>query len=78
VFRGPWFNGFDAALMKNFKVTERMKVQFRMEALNAINHPNFDGIDTNLNSGTFGKAQILVGPQGSQSRTVQLGGRVTF
>jgi hypothetical protein len=77
VFRGPWFNGFDAALLKNFKITERVKMQLRFEALNAINHPNFDGIDTNLNDGgTFGRAQILVG--NAISRNIQLGGRVTF
>jgi hypothetical protein len=51
-------------------------LQIRVEALNVDNHPNFDGIDTNLNNGTFGKAQILVG--NAHSRTLQLGGRITF
>ncbi len=76
VFRGPWFNGWDASLFKNFRVTEAIKFQFRFEALNVDNHPNFDGIDSNLDSGTFGKAQILVG--NATSRLLQLGGRITF
>ena len=76
VFRGPWFNGLDAALLKNFKVTERVKMQLRFEALNAINHPNFDGINTNLDSGSFGKAQILIG--NAISRNLQLGARIMF
>jgi hypothetical protein len=76
VFRGPWFNGFDAALMKNFRVTEKVRAQFRFEAINADNHPNFDGINTNLNSGGFGKANILVG--NAQSRNMQLGARIMF
>jgi len=80
VFRGPWFNGWDAAMFKNFKVTEKFKLQIRVEALNVDNHPNFDGITSNLNSSNFGKAQTLVGLNngGAASRTLQLGGRITF
>jgi hypothetical protein len=76
LFRGPWFNGLDASLLKNVKLTERAKLQLRFEALNLINHPNFDGIVTNLNSGSFGKAQILVG--NAPSRRLQLGARIQF
>jgi hypothetical protein len=76
LFRGPWFNGLDGALIKNFKVSERIKAQFRFEALNLDNHPNFDGINTNLNSGSFGKAQILIG--NAISRRLQVGARFTF
>ena len=76
VFRGPWFNGLDGALLKNFKVTEAVKMQLRFEAINADNHPNFDYIQTNLNSGSFGKANGLIG--NANSRELQLGARVTF
>ncbi|HKE26522.1 MAG TPA: TonB-dependent receptor [Bryobacteraceae bacterium] len=76
LFRGPWFNGFDAALLKNFGITERVKLQLRLDALNLDNHPNFDGITTNLNSGNFGKAQLLVG--NAPSRRLQLGGKIYF
>jgi hypothetical protein len=51
-------------------------MQLRFEALNAINHPNFDGINTNLDSGSFGKAQILIG--NAISRNLQLGARIMF
>jgi hypothetical protein len=76
LFRGPWFNGLDGAVMKNFRITEAVKAQFRFEALNLINHPNFDGIQSNLNSGNFGKAQILIG--NAISRRLQLGLRIMF
>jgi hypothetical protein len=76
VFRGPWFNGWDAAMMKNFKVTEVVKMQLRFEALNVDNHPNFDGISSDLNSGGFGKASLLVG--NAISRRLQLGARIMF
>jgi hypothetical protein len=75
-FRGPWFNGLNAALFKNFRVSENMKLQFRFESLNAINHPNFDGIVGNLNSSSFGRATTLVGD--APARRLQLGARLTF
>jgi hypothetical protein len=73
LFRGPWYNRVDGALMKNFKVTEQIKAQFRFDALNLMNHPNFDQIDTNLNDSGFGKAQFDAGP-----RSLQLGVRIVF
>ena len=50
--RGPWQQTLDLSVQKNFKVTERWRVQLRMDALNALNHPifrifpdNFGGTD---------------------------------
>jgi hypothetical protein len=81
VFRGPWFNGLDGSLLKNIVLTETVKLQLRFEALNLDNHPNFEGIQSDLNSAQFGKAQILAG-QGTDayepSRRLQLGARITF
>ncbi len=81
LFRGPWFNGLDAALMKDIRLMETVKLQLRFEALNLDNHPNFDGIQTDLNSAQFGKAQILAGfgtDAYEPSRRLQLGARITF
>jgi len=38
-FRGPRAFFADAAISKNFAVTERVKVNFRMDAFNVFNHP---------------------------------------
>ena len=38
-FRGPRVFFADAAVMKNFSITERVKAQFRMDAFNVFNHP---------------------------------------
>ncbi len=80
VFRGPWFNGWDANIAKNFRITERITFQLRGDALDIDNHANFDGINSNINSSDFGKAQTLVGLHngGAASRTLQVGGRITF
>jgi len=36
---GPGFFNSDLALFKNFAITERMKLQFRVQAYNFLNHP---------------------------------------
>ena len=38
-YRGPRAFFADAAVMKNFSITERVKAQFRMDAFNVFNHP---------------------------------------
>jgi hypothetical protein len=39
--RGPGMVNFDWSLFKNFAITETMKIQFRWENFNVLNHPNF-------------------------------------
>ncbi|HEX5482509.1 MAG TPA: hypothetical protein VFZ08_07765, partial [Terriglobia bacterium] len=41
IILGPNLMDLDAALMKNFNVSERFTLQFRAEAFNITNHPNF-------------------------------------
>lgn len=53
---GPSFNNVDLSLIKNFRVTESVKVQFRWEVFNALNHPNFQVpvfLLDNSNIGTY-------------------------
>ncbi len=47
-FRGPRAFYADAAVMKNFSITERVKAQFRMDAFNVFNHPVL-GFNANQN-----------------------------
>lgn len=41
VFQGPVYWNLDLGLSKGFVVTERVKLTFRAEAFNALNHANF-------------------------------------
>jgi hypothetical protein len=38
-YRGPRAFFADAAVFKDFSITERVKMQFRMDAFNIFNHP---------------------------------------
>jgi Carboxypeptidase regulatory-like domain/TonB dependent receptor len=78
VFHGPRFVAMDFGLHKTFKFTELMNLRFSVEAQNLFNHANFDGIDTNLNSGTFGQAQLLEGTNGVVSRVMSVSLRLAF
>jgi hypothetical protein len=42
IFTAPHYWDLDLGLIKTFSVTEKWKLQFRMEMFNALNHPNFD------------------------------------
>jgi outer membrane receptor protein involved in Fe transport len=53
----------DLALRREFHVTEGLKLQFRAEAFNIFNHPNFGAINTSLTSTTFGQANQMLGSQ---------------
>jgi hypothetical protein len=37
--KGPAYSNADLALYKNFQITERQKIQFRVNAFNFLNHP---------------------------------------
>jgi len=47
---GPPSRDVDMGVDKNFKLTERIKLQFRMEFFNLFNHPQYVANDVNNNS----------------------------
>jgi hypothetical protein len=72
-FNNVGFQNWNLSLFKAFHVTERQFLQFRFEAFNWINHPNWNGVDTNPTSATFG----MVTGKGSE-RNLQLSLRYSF
>ena len=70
---GPGFQNHNIGLLKDFNLSERHVIQFRAEAFNWVNHPNWSGPDTNPRSGTFGK--IL---NKSSERNIQFALRYQF
>ena len=84
ILRGPQFFNMDAGLAKNFSLDEArgIRLQFRADAFNVFNHPNFDDLDygsystyTNITSpSNFGQLTAMNG----DPRVVQLSGRIEF
>jgi hypothetical protein len=75
---------WDANLSKNFAIVEKVKLQFRLEAFNVLNHPEFgnnawgNSYDTsNQDDPMFGVIQKIYG-QSNQPREVQLGLKLTW
>jgi len=68
---GPGVIGMDLSMLKDFKVAERHDLQFRLEALNFINHANFALPNVQQGSPSFGRITSLI--PGNQSRIVQIG-----
>jgi Carboxypeptidase regulatory-like domain len=78
--RGPHYQNWDTALMKNWQIKESMRVQFRAELYNTFNHAQFytpntgyTGCDPNSDSScasSFGQITSAF-----PSRTVQFAGK---
>jgi hypothetical protein len=54
VGRSPGRANFDVAVMRNFQMRERFRIQLRGEAFNAANRANFGNPGTTLNGPNFG------------------------
>jgi hypothetical protein len=80
--RGPGSKNVDFSVAKNWKVRERVGLQFRAEMFNVFNFVNFrghnlsvagGGIENNFSNGGFGRANSTRGP-----REIQFGLKLSF
>ena len=46
---GPGNSDVDGSLRKNFKITERVKMQFQFDFFNLFNHPQYQASALNMN-----------------------------
>jgi hypothetical protein len=74
-----YFN-VDASVAKSIRFREKLRLQLRLEAFNALNHANF-GVSSaqqfglfNINSANFGRITQTYGG----GRIIQIGGRIDF
>jgi hypothetical protein len=83
-FYGPGYDSVDLALHKVFSIGERVKPDFRVQAYNLFNHPQFQGAkDTNISDYLVGGTPIGFGDVGTSlrqasERELEMALRVTF
>jgi hypothetical protein len=71
---GPSIFNWDFSTLKDFVITEDARLQFRFEAFNIPNHPNWGNPNTNIASNGFGQ---VTGTRGNM-RNLQLGLKLIF
>jgi hypothetical protein len=88
---GPGFADWDLSLLKSTVITERLRVQFRAEFFNVLNHTNLQlpnevifsagptqGTTANqTTAATFGSPGVISG-SANTSRQIQLGLKILF
>ena len=73
--RNPGLENWNISMIKSFPTTENTGFEFRAEAYNFINHPNWSSISSfDPTSGTFGE----VTQKNNNNRTLQVGLRYHF
>ncbi|WP_031498300.1 TonB-dependent receptor [Bryobacter aggregatus] len=74
IIRAPGIQTFDLGLFKAFRVTERLGLQFRAEAFNALNRANFAVPVTDLNSANRGQINSTAIP----NRSIQFALKIVY
>ena len=73
ILRGPGLVNFDFSVLRDFHPTERLRLQFRGEFLNAFNHTNLG-----LPNAALGGSGFATINTARSARQVQVGARMTF
>jgi hypothetical protein len=73
VLRGPGLINFDVSLLREFRFTEKVRMEVRGEFFNALNHTNL-----NLPGHVFGGAGFGLINSAGPARQVQVGARLGF
>jgi outer membrane receptor protein involved in Fe transport len=73
IIRGPGFASFDLSALRNFNLTEHLRMSFEAQAFNLFNRPNFNQPDNVLEDATFGQIGSAKDP-----RQIQLALRFSF
>jgi hypothetical protein len=74
--RGPGIANYDFSLIKQTAITERVNFEFRTEAFNLFNRPQFSNPNTTISPGNVGTG--VISSQVNQPRQIQLAARITF
>jgi hypothetical protein len=73
LLRNPSTWNLDFGVRKSVPITATQRLEFRVEAFNVLNHPNWGTADSNPTSGSFGRVTGKIG-----ERVIQLATKYTF
>ena len=73
ILHGPGSIQWDMAISRAFRINERWKTEVRGDFFNIMNHANWNGPSTGVNSATFGQITSFGSP-----RLIQLAMKVFF
>jgi hypothetical protein len=79
-FYGPGTNNWDMSLAKTTALTERFKLQMRIESYNLFNRTHFAKPDNNIGDANFGFSTSQVGQNDGTTgaRQIQFGLKLNF
>jgi len=78
-YNGPGLADFDLSLLKNTQIKERLKLQFRAELFNALNHTNFGTPNaTVFSNGAISSSAGVITATATTSRQIQFGLKLVF
>lgn len=69
-------NNWDMSLAKNFRIWERLRLQYRAEMYNALNRVQFGRANSTFGDANFGR--VTGTAPGNGSRTIQMALRLSF
>lgn len=77
--RNPYINNWSIGLRKNIHFSQSIRLQLRLDAFNALNHPQFGKVDTKPTDTYFGwLGGSPVATQVNVPRAIQLQGKLYF
>jgi hypothetical protein len=74
VIFAPGFSEFDLALRRTVKLSERTNLDWKAEAFNVVNHPEFGSYGTTYGNSLFGISQATLNNSLSGNSLYQVGG----
>jgi hypothetical protein len=81
ILRGPGLFNIDSTVVRKFRITERVNLEFNASAFNLSNTPWFDRPDTNMQDAAFGQVTTAQGNQSvkvNMNRSLQFSMRLAF
>jgi len=81
ILAGPHLFNIDFSLVRKFRITERVNLEFDASAFNLSNTPWFDRPDVNMQDAAFGQVTTAQGNQSvkvNMNRSLQLSVRLAF